>query len=63
MELWNRITDERLQTVEEDPFFGAGPQSHSDRLLYLLENEIHHRSQGYIYLRLLGFEPPLFYVR
>ena len=28
---------------------------------YLLENEIHHRSQGYVYLRLLGLEPPFFH--
>ena len=28
---------------------------------YLLENEIHHRAQGYVYLRLLGLEPPFFH--
>ncbi|CAN5846347.1 DinB family protein [soil metagenome] len=32
-------------------------------LLYFIDNEIHHRGQGYVYLRLLGMEPPPFYVR
>lgn len=59
---WPQITAERLLTVEVDPFFG-GEQPHLDRLLYGLENEIHHRGQGYIYLRMLGIEPPAFYER
>lgn len=61
-ELWPRITVERLLQVEPDPFFG-GPQSHLERLVYALENEIHHRGQGYVYLRLLGVEPPAFWER
>lgn len=32
-------------------------------LLYLIDNEVHHRGQGYVYLRMLGIEPPLFYQR
>ena len=32
-------------------------------LLYLVDNEIHHRGQGYVYLRALGIEPPPFYER
>ncbi|MFD1732208.1 DinB family protein [Deinococcus malanensis] len=28
-----------------------------------MENEIHHRGQGFVYLRLLGIEPPAFYER
>jgi uncharacterized damage-inducible protein DinB len=32
-------------------------------LLYFIDNEIHHRGQGYVYLRLLGIEPPPFYER
>ncbi|GGH74554.1 putative damage-inducible protein DinB [Pullulanibacillus pueri] len=59
---WHEITEERLAVVEKDPFFG-GEMSHFDRLQYALENEIHHRGQGYIYLRLLGIEPPFFYER
>jgi uncharacterized damage-inducible protein DinB len=36
-------------------------QPMSDFIRYLLENEIHHRAQGYVYLRLLKLEPPFFY--
>jgi uncharacterized damage-inducible protein DinB len=59
---WPKITEERLHTVEKDPFFG-GEMSHFERLYYALENEIHHRGQGFIYLRLLGIEPPAFWER
>lgn len=34
-----------------------------DLLLYVIDNEIHHRGQGYVYLRALGIEPPPFYER
>jgi uncharacterized damage-inducible protein DinB len=61
-EWWPKITAERLLNVEEDGLFG-GPQSNLNRLIYALENEIHHRGQGYIYLRMLGTEPPAFYER
>lgn len=26
--------------------------------LYLVDNEVHHRAQGYVYLRALGIVPP-----
>lgn len=61
--LWERVTAERLATEEKDGFFGDYSQSNFDRLQYALENEIHHRGQGYVYLRLLGIEPPAFYER
>jgi uncharacterized damage-inducible protein DinB len=32
-------------------------------VLYVIDNEIHHRGQGYVYLRALGIEPPPFYER
>ena len=32
-------------------------------VIYAVDNEIHHRGQGYVYLRALGIEPPLFYER
>jgi uncharacterized damage-inducible protein DinB len=60
-ELWSKLTLERLQTVEKD---GWGMTSaNRDRLLYMIDNEIHHRAQGYVYLRSLGVEPPAFYER
>lgn len=31
--------------------------------LYFIDNEIHHRGQGYVYLRALGVEPPFFWDR
>lgn len=31
--------------------------------IYNIDNEIHHRGQGYVYLRALGIEPPAFYER
>lgn len=30
---------------------------------YFIDNEIHHRGQGYVYLRALGVEPPPFWER
>jgi len=30
---------------------------------YAIDNEIHHRGQGYVYLRVLGIEPPPFWQR
>lgn len=32
-------------------------------ILYFIENESHHRGQGYTYLRALGIEPPFFWGR
>lgn len=32
-------------------------------LLYVIDNEVHHRGQGYVYLRALGIEPAPFYER
>lgn len=32
-------------------------------LLYIIDNEVHHRAQGYVYLRALGITPPPFHER
>ena len=37
--------------------------SFSQWILYAIENESHHRGQGYTYLRALGIEPPFFWAR
>jgi uncharacterized damage-inducible protein DinB len=29
----------------------------------VIDNEVHHRAQGYVYLRALGLEPPHFWER
>ena len=56
--LWPQVTAERLQ--ETMTAFGYWTMPGYDLLLYLIDNEIHHRGQSYVYLRALGIEPPSF---
>jgi uncharacterized damage-inducible protein DinB len=48
---------------EDDVAFGQWPGKCYDLLWYALDNEIHHRGQAFVYLRALGKEPPLFFLR
>ncbi|HYE86713.1 MAG TPA: DinB family protein [Vicinamibacterales bacterium] len=60
-EFWPKIPAERFtQTITA---FGQWPGKAYDLLLYVVDNEIHHRGQGYVYLRSLGIAPPAFYDR
>jgi hypothetical protein len=59
--LWRQIPVERFE--ETRTAFGQWPGKVHDLLLYAIDNEIHHRGQGYVYLRALGIEPPPFYER
>ena len=59
--LWAKIPAERFQ--ETMTAFGKYPGRVYDLILYAIDNEIHHRAQGYVYLRALGVEPPPFYER
>jgi uncharacterized damage-inducible protein DinB len=60
-DLWPQIPAERFgETVTA---FGLYPGRVYDLLLYAIDNEIHHRGEGYVYLRALGIEPPPFYSR
>jgi uncharacterized damage-inducible protein DinB len=59
--LWPKITEARFQ--ETDKIFNAYEGRIYWGLLYLVDNEIHHRAQGYVYLRSLGIEPPPFWDR
>jgi uncharacterized damage-inducible protein DinB len=59
--LWPQIPPERFQ--ETAMAFGQYEGRVSDLLFYVIDNEIHHRGQGYVYLRALGIEPPPFYER
>jgi uncharacterized damage-inducible protein DinB len=59
--LWPQIPGERFQ--QTITAFGQYPGRVYDLLLYVIDNEIHHRGQGYVYLRALGVEPPPFYER
>ena len=60
-DLWRQIPPERFQ--ETITAFGMFTGRASDLLMYVIDNEIHHRGQGYVYLRSLGIEPPPFYDR
>jgi uncharacterized damage-inducible protein DinB len=59
--LWPQIPLERFQQTMTA--FGQYPGRVYDLLLYVIDNEIHHRGEGYVYLRALGIEPPPFYER
>ena len=60
-QLWPQIPASRF--AETANAFGSFPGVVHDLILYVIDNEIHHRAQGYVYLRSLGIEPPPFYVR
>lgn len=59
--LWPQIPPQRF--LETTTAFGQYPGVVHDLILYVIDNEIHHRGQGYVYLRALGIEPPAFYDR
>jgi uncharacterized damage-inducible protein DinB len=48
---------------EVDKVFGQWENSGTGTIQYAIENEIHHRGQGFVYLRALGIEPPAFWKR
>lgn len=59
--LWSQIPLPRFQEV--DVAFGQYENPIYATLFYFIDNEIHHRGQGYVYLRSLGIEPPPFWER
>jgi uncharacterized damage-inducible protein DinB len=58
-QLWPTIPPQRFQ--ETDTAFGQWTMPGYAMILYAIDNEIHHRGQGYVYLRSLGITPPQFY--
>lgn len=60
-EYWAEMTDERFQ--ENDNAYGQWEGKVWWLLMYMIDNEIHHRGQAYVYLRDLGIEPPAFWER
>jgi len=60
-EAFARIPLARFSAVEKA--FGQWEMSGIGLLLYVIDNEIHHRAQGFVYLRTLGIEPPPFWER
>jgi uncharacterized damage-inducible protein DinB len=59
--VWATIPPERFQ--ETMKAFGQYEGTVHDLILYVIDNEIHHRGQGFVYLRALGIDPPPFYER
>ncbi len=60
-EHWSEVKANKFYEVHNA--FGQWEMPGNELILYLIDNEIHHRGQGYVYLRLLGIEPPPFYER
>lgn len=72
LELWDEDTEEINKnfaklTIENFSevynLFGQYEFPIIQNILYFIDNEIHHRGQGYVYLRALGIEPPFFWER
>ncbi|HEY6490698.1 MAG: DinB family protein [Terracidiphilus sp.] len=70
--LWDGQTaelDEKFETIpphrftEVDKAFGQWEMPGIATIQYAIDNEIHHRGQGYVFLRALGIEPPHFWER
>lgn len=59
--LWQQIPPQRFS--EREAAFGMYEDTIYGTILYLIDNEIHHRGQGFVYLRALGVEPPAFWDR
>ncbi len=60
-DIWSQVAPTRLQ--ETDNAYGQWEGQVWCHLFYFIDNEIHHRGQGYVYLRSLGIEPPPFWDR
>lgn len=60
-EHWGAIPAAHFQ--ERTTAFGQFEGPVYDLMLYVIDNEVHHRGQGYVYLRALGVEPPHFWER
>ena len=72
LKLWDQATEELntyYKQIPEDSFhkkiktFGQYEGTVISSILYFIDNEIHHRGQGYVYLRSLGIQPPFFWER
>ncbi|CAM3916142.1 MULTISPECIES: DinB family protein [Flavobacterium] len=72
LQKWDEATEEINQYFKQiaiEDFeisfnlFGQYEAPIIQNILYFIDNEIHHRGQGYVYLRALGIEPPFFWTR
>lgn len=57
--LFEQIPLERFK--EEFNLFGEYKFPIIENIQYFMDNEIHHRAQGFVYLRALGIAPPFFW--
>lgn len=60
-DLYKQISIARFQ--EKFAVYGDLKLPIFQNIQYFIDNEIHHRGQGYVYLRALGIEPPFFWER
>ena len=60
-EYWQKLSPEDFG--ENYNLFGQYEFPVIQNILYFIDNEIHHRGQGYVYLRALGITPPFFWER
>ena len=72
LQLWDQQTSELNEKfggipphrfTEIDKAFGQWESPGLATIQYAIDNEIHHRGQGFVYLRALGIEPPPFWAR
>jgi uncharacterized damage-inducible protein DinB len=72
LELWDAQTvklDDKFPQIPEERFwvvekaFGQWEMPGIATIQYAIDNEIHHRGEGYVYLRALGIVPPPFWER
>ena len=59
--LWAQVAPQRFQ--ETIKMFDEYETTVRWSIFYFIDNEIHHRGQGYVYLRSLDIEPPAFWDR
>ncbi|TSA87932.1 damage-inducible protein DinB [Deinococcus detaillensis] len=71
LKVWDDLTEQiNRDFLKVDTAFYAqqhplpwGEMSGWAATIYAVDNETHHRGEGYVYLRALGIEPPAFYGR
>ena len=72
LEQWDKdtaIIDDYWEQLSMEDFsdtfnlFGQYEFPVIQNILYFIDNEVHHRGQGYVYLRALGIQPPFFWER
>lgn len=72
LEFWDKTTTyidqewEKLLSLDFEQHiksFEIYENTIASSMLYWIDNEVHHRGQGYVYLRTLGITPPFFWER